>query len=250
MGCNERGKSSSSSINNVDHKIRRKSFKNRIKGFEKKFYELRTLCDVKAAAVVYSEFMNGAKSLPVNPREFDEVVMLKKFYDQKKMKSKNQRFCNFDNLSTVESLERIERDLESKFNMISEREKQLKAGVASSSSSSSSSNCCYQDDEMKKNFGVFNSTNCESSSLVVGSVYEHGSSSSDVLYQQQPQPLITFDPAGLTTTTAADNMFCDYEPRFADMIELEFQRLNCSTSYMDMMMNTTSPFDGPEFLLC
>ncbi|KAI3954190.1 hypothetical protein MKW98_018014 [Papaver atlanticum] len=160
---NQKGKSSSSSsssIKHVDHKIRKKCFKNRIEGFVKKFYELRKLCDVKAVGVVHSEFNNGAKELPANPHEFDEVVMQ---FNQKKMElctgeeaekvEEKQRSCfgngygnpKFDNLCTVESLTKIERDLESIFVMISERENQLKAGDVTSPSSYSP-NCDQKND--------------------------------------------------------------------------------------------------------
>ncbi|KAI3890186.1 hypothetical protein MKW92_052520, partial [Papaver armeniacum] len=293
----QKGKSSSSSsIKHVDHKIRKKCFKNRIKGFEKKFNELRKLCDVKAVGVVHSEFINGAKELPANPHEFDEVVMQ---FNQNKMKlstgeeaeevEKNQRSCfgngngngngnpNFDKLCTVESLTKIERELESVFVMISERENQLKAGDVTPPSSSSP-NC-----DQKNNFGVIESTNYhyESASLVVGSsnnVYDYGLPSSDY-NQQQPQPEEEMNLESNSTSLSvrsskklddygcSSSYFCNqeesqplisvvdpfsemvYDEPFSDMIDLEFQRLNCSSSYMDMMMNTTNPIDGPEFLL-
>ncbi|XP_026377233.1 uncharacterized protein LOC113271551 [Papaver somniferum] len=296
---NQKGKSSSSSssIKHVDHKIRKKCFKNRIKGFEKKFNELRKLCDVKAVGVVHSEFINGAKELPANPHEFDEVVMQ---FNQNKMKlcsgeeaeevEKNQRFCfrndngnpKFDNLCTVESLTKIESELESIFVMISERENQLKAGDVTSPSSSSP-NC-----DQNNNFGVIESTNYhyESTSLVVGSsnnVYDYGLPCSDY-NQQQPQPeeemkksfgVVESNSTSLAVRSSKnlDDYGCSssyfsnqeesqplisvvdpfsemvYDQPFSDMIDLEFQRLNCSSSYMDMMMNTTNPIDGPEFLL-
>ncbi|KAI3887141.1 hypothetical protein MKW92_004576, partial [Papaver armeniacum] len=197
---NRKGKSSSSSsIKHVDHKIRKKFFKNRIKGIEKKFNELRKLCDVKAVGVVHSEFINGAKELPANPHEFDEVVMQ---LNKKKMElgtgeeaeivKENQISCfgngngnpKLYNLCTVESLTKIERELESIFVMISERENQLKAGNVTSPLSSSP-NC-----DQKNNFGVIESTNYhyESTSLVVESsnnVYDYGLPSSD--YNQQPK---------------------------------------------------------------
>ncbi|KAI3841831.1 hypothetical protein MKX03_032168 [Papaver bracteatum] len=294
---NQKGKSSSSSsssIKHVDHKIRKKCFKNRIKGFEKKFYELRKLCDVKAVGVVHSEFINGAKELPANPDEFDEVVMQ---FHKKKMKlgtgeeaekvEENQigngnGNPNFDNLCTVESLTKIERELESVFVMISERENQLKAADVTSPSSSSP-NC-----DQKNNFGVIESTNYhyESTSLVVGSsnnVYDYGLPSSDY-DQQQPQPEEEMNKSfgvhesnstslAVRSSKNLDDYGCSssyfsnqeesqplisvvdpfsemvYDEPFSDMIDLEFQRLNCSSSYMDMMMNTTNPIDGPEFLL-
>ncbi|RZC59706.1 hypothetical protein C5167_007014 [Papaver somniferum] len=292
---NQKGKSSSSSsVGHVDHKIRKKCFKNRIKGFEKKFYELGKLCDVKAVGVVHSEFINGVKALPEKPHEFDEVVMQ---FHEKMMKlctgeeeekvENNQRSClgygnpKFDNLCTVESLVKIERDLESIFVIISERENQLKAGdVTSSSSKGLVPNC-----DQTKNFGVIESKDhhYESTSLVAGSsnnVYDYGFpcsdynqqqpqpeeemnksfgvleatsmavrssknlddyglSSSDIFNQEEYQPLISLDPFSY-------DMVCD-QP-FSDMIDLEYQRLNCSSSYMETMMNLTTP--GPEFLLC
>ncbi|KAI3867810.1 hypothetical protein MKW92_009858, partial [Papaver armeniacum] len=298
---NQKGKSSSSSsIKHVDHKIRKKCFKNRIKGFEKKFYELRKLYDVKAVGVVHSEFLNGAKELPANPHEFDEVFMQ---FNQNKMKlsngeeaeevKENRRSCfgnvngnpKFDNLCTVESLTKIERDLESIFFMISERENQLKAGDVTSPSSSSSPNCD------QNNFGVIESTNYEATFLVVGSsnnVYDYGLPCSDYNQQQQQQQqqpeeeemkksfgvvesnstsLAVRSSKNLDDYGCSSYDFCNqeesqplisvvdpfaemvYDQPFSDMMDLEFQRLNCSNSYMDMMKNKTNPIDELEFFL-
>ncbi|KAI3982778.1 hypothetical protein MKX01_010261, partial [Papaver californicum] len=197
----------SSSIRHVDHKIRKKSFKDRLHGFEKKFYELGTLCGIKAAAVVHSEFINGVIELPKNPNEFEEVVMQYTNIINGKTKMKlcngeeeekvNKNFC-FGN-GSVESLEGILGDLEYILTMISERENQLKRGFSSTSS-----------------------------------VYDYGVSSSDFSQQQ-----LTLDHGLTNPTTTDDDMF-------ADTIELEFQRLNCSSSYMEMIMNANNP---PELFL-
>ncbi|RZC70171.1 hypothetical protein C5167_033311 [Papaver somniferum] len=183
MGLLDQNKvESSSSCKNNGKK--RKIFKGRMKGVEKKWHELKTLCGVRVLLYVDSEFnkdKNGdglVRILPENPNECQEIIKDFINYDPKTagkrkrdadeevvdsecmsdnkvrklcngdVKEENQQFKFIDqklsNLS-IEEIQRIERNLEPMFGMISERIDQLMMEKNKSTSDPSAKGCNEDD---------------------------------------------------------------------------------------------------------
>ncbi|KAI3864370.1 hypothetical protein MKX03_024211 [Papaver bracteatum] len=145
MGFSNLKKVESSSSSCKDNCKKKKIFKSRSKGIEKKLHEFKTLCGVRALLYVKSEFNKDGlvRILPENPNECQEIVRDYINYDPKTagkrkmdVNEENQQvhFVNqkLSNLS-IEEIQRIERNLEPMFGMISERINQLmeknKSGV-------------------------------------------------------------------------------------------------------------------------
>ncbi|KAI3902282.1 hypothetical protein MKW92_053043 [Papaver armeniacum] len=134
MGNQKKVESSSSRNNNGK---KRKIFKSRSKGIEKKLHEFKTLCGVRALYYVKSEFNKDGlvRILPENRNECQEIVNDFINYDPKTagkrkmdVKEENQQVNvvnqKLSNLS-IEEIQRIERNLNPVFGMISERINQL-----------------------------------------------------------------------------------------------------------------------------
>ncbi|KAI3892908.1 hypothetical protein MKX03_012424 [Papaver bracteatum] len=116
---------------------KKKIFKSRSMGIEKKLHEFKTLCGVRALLYVKSEFNKDGlvRILPENRNECEEIVRDYINYDPKTagkrkmdVKEENQQvnFVNqkLGNLS-IEEIQRIERNLNPVFGMISERINEL-----------------------------------------------------------------------------------------------------------------------------
>ncbi|RZC71392.1 hypothetical protein C5167_034578 [Papaver somniferum] len=247
-------KSSSSCKGNGNKK---KIYKNRLKGIEKKLHEFKTLCGVRALFYVKSEFnkdKNGdglVRILPENPnecqeimkdfinynsgkrkRDNDEEVVDSECMNDNKMgklctgdvKEENQqvKFIDQNQLSnlSIEEIQEIEKNLEPVFGTISERIDQL---MEKNRFNDPSAKGCNEDDVIMMK---------ESPSLQLEPKFDYQSSSSTDFYNYGSASEKEFDYdinqwlnlPGLTNTTTTDDGIV-FEP-FPDLIDFEFEALN------------------------